>query len=708
MTTRPSLAWLLACWGLLACSAREVELAPQLSAAHDGAGDVLADGALAIPGLRALRITPGEITVTYDGTALSESPVFSAIGSFDDGERDVTARVGWSLSRPALGQISGGRFQTAAIGGTADVMVRAGDVSANAALRVDLQIAIQRGSVDDDDVARFASAGSLDQVFSAEGQQLPLQIVYPADGTVLPSNLAYVRTQWHAPAGFDRFELTITGPHSQLRYYTDQLSWLDDVVSSRYFAPSHVGGSLTMTLRTFASSEPETVYRAPLLQLAVADVAADGGVYYWSSTARGIKRGHLAADIASRVTSEAADAGPAGCAGCHALSRDGTRLAVSNQMQKLGMLALPEQTELTFSAVPPSAAEPASPEMPATPMMPGMPGKAEMPVPTPPKKAVKPRDAPDYGWGTFNPAGTRLLYADKGKLRLIDVVTGEAVGNVELPPGAAAVHPDWAPDGRAVAVTYWTAEKKQTGNKQVQGSSIARLAVRDDGTLAAPEVLVASAGPDDTLLYPSYAPDGRWLAFVRAQGPAKDSSDAQVYLVAADGTGEPLALAQLNGGVLTNTMPTWLPTIRDGIGFITFSSQRDYGDILVGAQRDQLWAAAIDFDQLSQNAGALDASSPAFWLPFQDVLENNHRALWSASTSDVCPAWVELCNGRDDDCDGVSDEMCCTPTAEVCGDGVDNDCDGVADEGCNCADVDVCDNQLDDDCDQQVDEDCRD
>ena len=94
---------------------------------------------------------------------------------------------------------------------------------------------------------------------------------------------------------------------------------------------------------------------------------------------------------------------------------------------------------------------------------------------------------------------------------------------------------------------------------------------------------------------------------------------------------------------------------------------------------------------------------------------------------DVCiptgVASLEVCNGRDDDCDGVADEDVCTctplvaracvtslpgvcsagtqlcdadgrgfgpctptsaPSSDVCTDGFDNDCDGEADEGCSC------------------------
>lgn len=62
-------------------------------------------------------------------------------------------------------------------------------------------------------------------------------------------------------------------------------------------------------------------------------------------------------------------------------------------------------------------------------------------------------------------------------------------------------------------------------------------------------------------------------------------------------------------------------------------------------------------------------------------------------------AGTEVCNGRDDDCDGITDED--LNAVEVCN-GVDDDCDGIADEDVVVRD-DIC-NGADDDCDGTIDE----
>jgi hypothetical protein len=103
--------------------------------------------------------------------------------------------------------------------------------------------------------------------------------------------------------------------------------------------------------------------------------------------------------------------------------------------------------------------------------------------------------------------------------------------------------------------------------------------------------------------------------------------------------------------------PTVSPVAAGGYYWLFFTSRRNYGNTVVGAQdvaaAKQIWVSAIDIDA---PAGS-DPSHPAFWLPGQEPGAGNVRAF----------AALEPCKADGAQCSTGIDCCCGRCEANVCG-----------------------------------------
>ena len=90
--------------------------------------------------------------------------------------------------------------------------------------------------------------------------------------------------------------------------------------------------------------------------------------------------------------------------------------------------------------------------------------------------------------------------------------------------------------------------------------------------------------------------------------------------------------------------PTVSPVAAGGYYWVFFDSLRHYGNL--GLQR-QLWGTAIEIR--ADGNYALDVSSPAFYVPGQELGTGNHRAFAALDPcrkdGDTCATGVDCCAG---------------------------------------------------------------
>jgi Tol biopolymer transport system component len=447
-------------------------------------------------------------------------------------------------------------------------------------------------------------------------------LVYPNPGALVPHDLAPIDVQWNGATPVYRVTFAVDNGNKLRGYVTSadwvppaaEWTWLLDVAAGHQIALSVDGATID------GNGTPQGPLASATAQpLAVSRDDATGALFYFATTGDQVsgdgtlERLELGAQKADKYLNKTNDGGK--CVGCHALTRDGTRVAFTF-LDLTQVITGNTMTLGSVDATNPTAQQAAANTTAAT--------------------------------SSFSPDGKQIVSAYNGKLSIRDAVTGALVS--DLSTTGTAMFPDWSPDGNTIvfvrSATACAASAPNFGQASIYayGGSLVTL-TNTGGTWGNEQVLLQAATGENNY-YPSFSPDGQWIAFTRASTSTKsswsvansactgqdgsglsyDNPSATIFIVPAAG-GSPTELTAANGAPMkTNSWPKWGPKADGEFLWLSFSSTREYGNVLTGLNaHHQVWITAIPRGGEAMG----DLSTPAVWFPFQDTTTKNHIGVWS-------------------------------------------------------------------------------
>lgn len=604
---------------------------------EDGVFPLDDGGPIGIP-IDSLSIDPPLATLfaKAGGPALTQQ--FRAFGKVGGGAPFQVPAI-FSVDNIAPGNIAqAGLFTTNNLaGGTVNVQAKYNGKSASAVLIVNLEADHTSGNVPQNPGTLFDP--KTNTIITNDAARSP-SLVYPVAETRFPQNLYRTLFNWRPGTGNNLFLLKFESQQLTLNVYTDGVHttctkagtggscWETQQAQWTLLALSNAGGSTKLTVYGTDVNNKGKVYAKAGVNFSFSKSPVPGALFYWSTTAQGVRRGALSDIVPTNfLTPPEADGN---CVACHTLSRNGKRLAadVNKGLWVVDVVKVIPPPRVFTSYM-------------------------GQPIPN--------------SWATFNPDTTRIVSAKKGVMRLLDGNTGGPIGgnNGVIPgPSPYGTMPDWAPDGKHLVFV----QSAVADDRKITGSSIAWMSVMND-TFSSLQIILQSAGSADNYAFPMFNWTNEWLAAEHCTGNLEKDPSCQILVAKAQAASTAQQLVRANTLVndttvatgIHNSMPTWAPTAVDGTQWVAFTSTRDYGMVLApgstyGSGRNQLWIAAIDASKLGQG----DPSFPAFRIPFVDLLENSHRPFWAEDAFIPPPgdagADAGPCSTLGQDC---SQSLCC-------------------------------------------------
>lgn len=596
-----------------------------------------------------LAIVPSSpIVVSVDGARTTLD--LDAELTYDDGSMALATSAFWSIASPRLGAIdatSGVFTADGEVSGTVEVSVEAVGLMAMTTLTVQIERNVIAPGAPADAPTRFDAAVPVDDAARRA------TLLYPLAGTVFPQNVQPPDVQWEGGVAGDLYRVRMAAPGATVRAYVlhdggaFRFDWLATREAWRAVAENTPETDVTIAVDRLESTTGDVI-SGEARTFGFAEATIRGAIYYWDLGGGNIER--IRGDGTGRETFMPSPpirptGTPSRCVACHAISRDGRRMAA--ELWDGG----------DFGAVFDLTAD----------------------LTVDPAPTIVPPSVTRFLTASFSPDNTRLVANNANELFLMDGLSGArlAAGGAGLPATGSA-NPTWSPDGTQIA---FAANHDGGWGVDFRHSDLGIIDVTGVDAFATPRTVLAGAGL--AVARPTWSPDSALISFQHSEhsriredpggGIPSIPRAGVVRLTTRDGAST-WDLESLNGAARDSYYPTFSPFDEGGYFWLAFVTTRDYGNAQAGTRgtgRRQLWVAAIR----NAPAAGVDPSFAPYWLPQQDVLHENMAAFWA---EEACRADGRTCATSGECCSGFcrdtgSGPMCvppdiveCSMTGEAC------------------------------------------